>query len=85
MKILEELWYGNVEPSEYDTSPCKDALKLVCRNEDQLKASFTDVQRELFRQYVDSVQELQTIIECILFQNTFRLGAGIMLEVLGKE
>lgn len=38
MKILEELWYGNIEPSEYDTSSCKDALKVVCRNEDQLKA-----------------------------------------------
>lgn len=85
MKILEEPWYGNIEPSEYDTSSRKDALKVVCRNEDQLKASFTDLQRELFKQYVDSVQELQTIMECIIFQNSFRLGAGIMLEILEKE
>lgn len=29
MRVLEELWNGNIEPSEYDTSPCKDALQLV--------------------------------------------------------
>ena len=24
MNILEEFWCGNLEPAEYDTSPCKD-------------------------------------------------------------
>ena len=24
MKILEELWYGNIEPSEYDVSPARN-------------------------------------------------------------
>ena len=24
MRILEEFWYGNVEPTEYDTSSCKE-------------------------------------------------------------
>ena len=24
MRILEEFWYGNIEPTEYDTSSCKD-------------------------------------------------------------
>lgn len=24
MKILEEFWYGNIEPTEYDTSSCKE-------------------------------------------------------------
>ena len=39
MSILEELWYGNIEPTEYDTSPCKEykkALQLVNRNEEEL-------------------------------------------------
>lgn len=22
MNILEDFWYGNIEPSEYDTAPC---------------------------------------------------------------
>ena len=24
MRILEEFWYGNIEPTEYDTSSCKE-------------------------------------------------------------
>ncbi len=29
MKILEEFWYGNIEPTEYDTSPCKEYKELL--------------------------------------------------------
>ena len=37
MRILEEFWYGNIEPTEYDTSSCKEykkPLELICRNEE---------------------------------------------------
>ena len=42
MRILEEFWYGNIEPTEYDTSSCKEykkLLELICRNEEKLKAT----------------------------------------------
>jgi hypothetical protein len=29
MKILAEFWYGNIEPTEYDTSSCKECKKLL--------------------------------------------------------
>ncbi len=35
MKILEDFWYGNIEPTEYDTMPTKEykeLLQLICRN-----------------------------------------------------
>ena len=85
MRILEDLWYGNIEPTEYDTSPCaeyKEALQLISRNEEKLKATMTDSQRELFSRYSDSVREFQDMEECMLFQNSFRLGARMMLEVM---
>ncbi len=28
MKILEEFWYGNIEPTEYDTPPTKEYKEL---------------------------------------------------------
>ena len=31
MRILEEFWYGNIEPTEYDTSSCKEYKKLLER------------------------------------------------------
>ena len=42
MNILEELWYGNIEPAEYDIAPSKEykeILQLISRNEDMLLAS----------------------------------------------
>ena len=42
MKILEEFWYGNIEPAEYDTSSYKEykkLLELICRNEEKLQAT----------------------------------------------
>ena len=52
MRILEEFWYGNIEPTEYDTSSCKEykkLLELICRNEEKLKATMTDEQKEGLR------------------------------------
>ena len=47
MRILEEFWYGNIEPTEYDTSSNKEYKKLVeliFRNEEKLRATMTDVE-----------------------------------------
>ena len=58
MRILEEFWYGNIEPTEYDTSSCKEykkLLELICRNEEKLKLTMTDEQKELFEKYTDCV------------------------------
>lgn len=85
MRILEEFWYGNIEPTDYDSSACKEykkALRLITRNEEKLQASMTDEQKELFSRYTDVVREYQTMAECLLFQNSFKLGARMMLEVI---
>ena len=87
MRILEEFRYGNMEPMEYDSFSCeeyKDLLRLITKNEEKLQAAFSDKQREQFSRYTDCVQELQTISECLLFQSSFRLGAKMMLEVMGE-
>lgn len=57
---------------------------LITRNEERLQATMTDEQKELFAQYMDAVREYQTIAECLLFQNSFKLGARMMLEVMGE-
>ena len=85
MSILEELWYGNIEPAEYDSPPSKEykeMLQLICRNEDKLLATMTDAQKELFNRYLESVLEYQTMSELMLFQNSFKLGARLAIEVM---
>ena len=41
MRLLEEFWYGNIEPTEYDTNVCKEyreVLRMITRNEEKLQA-----------------------------------------------
>ena len=85
MNILEEFWYGNIKPTEYDTSSSKEykeLLQLISRNEEKLLATMNDEQKELFSRYTDCVREHQAMTECLLFQNSFRLGARMMVEVM---
>ena len=85
MRILEEFWYGNIEPTEYDTSSNKEYKKLVeliCRNEEKLRATMTDEQKALFDKYMECVEDLQALADCMLFQSSFKLGGRIMAEVM---
>lgn len=59
----------------------KNRLQLIIRKMQEAEP-VNDEQKELFSKYTDCVQEFQTISECLLFQNSFRLGAKIMLEVM---
>ena len=85
MRILEQLCYENIEPTEYNASPCREyreVLHLMNKNEEKLRATMTDEQKDLFSRYTDCVREFQTMTECLLFQNSFKLGARMMLEVM---
>lgn len=85
MRILENLWYGNIEPTEYGASPgqeYRELLRLVDRNETDLRAAMTDEQKELFARYLESVMEYQSLSELMLLQNSFKLGARLMVEVV---
>ena len=85
MKVLEEFWYGNLDPAEYDANASKEykeILQLISRNEEKLLATMTEDQKELFAKYTDCVREHQVMAECLLFQNSFRLGGRMMLEVM---
>ena len=42
----------------------------------------TDEQKVLFEKYTDCVREYQTITECLIFQNSFKLGDRMMFEVM---
>ena len=84
MNVLEEFWYGNLDPAEYDASPSeeyKELLQVIGRNEEKLLANMTDDQKDLFSRYQDCVREFQAMAKFLLFQNSFRLGAGMMQEV----
>ena len=83
--ILEELWYGNINPLEDSTdgkTEVKKLLNLVGRNRDKLCESMTEQQKADLAKYDDSANEMYGIIEQEVFKYAFRLGARIMLETM---
>ena len=85
MNVLEDFWYSNLDPAEYDANPSKEykeLVRLISRNEEKLLATMTEERKELFSRYTDCIREHQAMAECLLFQNSFRLGGRIMLEVM---
>ena len=48
----------------------------------KLLATMTEEQKELFTKYADCIREYQVMAECLLYQNSFRLGGRMMQEVM---
>ena len=86
--ILEELWYGNINPLEDSTdgnTEVKKLLNIVGRNRDKLCEGMTEQQKAALAKYDDSVNEMYGIIEQEVFKYGFRLGARIMMEITKDE
>ena len=83
--ILEEFWYGNIDPMEQSTGKSqavKELLKLMGRNRDQLHESMTAEQRETLEKYDDCINEMHSIMELEIFSYACRLGGRLMLATL---
>ena len=89
MNILEEFWYGNINPQEQskdNNRAIKELLNLMGRNRDRLCETMTDEQREVLEKYDDCVNEMYGLIEVEIFSYAFRLGGRLMLAtVLGED
>ena len=83
--ILEEFWYGNINPQEQSkesSQAIKELLKLMSRNRDRLHESMTAEQRETLEKYDDCANEMYSLIELKIFSYAFRLGCRLMLATL---
>ena len=83
--ILEEMWYGNLNPQEQSTEGRKETqrlLNLMGRNRDELCSTLTESQKLTLEKYDDCLNEMNSIIERDIFIHAFSLGGRIMLEVL---
>ena len=84
MDILEELWYGNITPTEYsridNNANYKEALNLVTQQQERLKATLTDEQKVLLEKLLTANEEFSIIIELDCFKVGFKLGARLTIE-----
>ena len=84
MTVLEDLWYGNVNPHEAiltDSKRYKHLLSLMGRNRDELAETLTDKQLETLEKYDEAMNELHSLAEVEAFSYGFRLGVRLMIEV----
>ena len=85
MNILEEFWYGNINPQEQskdNNRAIKELLNLMGRNRNRLQATMNAEQQELLEKYDDCVNEMYGLIETAIFAYAFRLGGRLMLTTL---
>ena len=83
--ILEEMWYGNLNPQEQSIEGRKETqrlLSLIGRNRDELCSTLTESQKLTLEKYDDCINEMNSIIERDIFIHAFSLGGKIMLEML---
>ncbi len=76
--IIEELYYGSIEPQELSSElsdKLKKKLNTLTEKEEQLTTKLTDEDKEMFIDYVNTYNEFLSISNSDSFISGFRLGA----------
>ncbi|MBO4868986.1 MAG: hypothetical protein J5585_04680 [Clostridia bacterium] len=87
MTLLEDLWYGNIDPHEAiltGSKRYKHLLSLMARNRDELNETLTDKQSDVLEKYDSALNEMHALAEVEAFSYGFRLGVRLMIEAEGK-
>ena len=61
---------------------CQKLKVLADRNEDLLRESLSDEQRELLEKLIETVTDISSISERDMFIAGFRLGMKLMMDVM---
>ena len=83
MTMLEDLWYGNINPHEtFLNGNCrfKHLLSLMGRNRDNLSDTLTEQQKETLAKYDDAVNEMHSLAEPAAFRSGISLGVRLVME-----
>ena len=82
MSILEELWYGNINPSEdRDISDEeKKLVELMARHQEYLTSKLKGKELDEYKKYVECVDEYTSLVE----SQAFEIGFKIAVELLVK-
>ena len=85
MLILEDLYLGDVRPSERSfrrNSQYAKALDDLVKAGDALTDTLTEKQKEMFEDYMTAQRDVNVLTDCETFIYAFRLAAKIMIDVL---
>ena len=86
MSILDELYYGNIDPHTRQVQPDTQLGKmraLLVHNENKMRAMLNEEQKDWFERCKELDGEISELQEREMFANGFCLAVKIMAEVMG--
>ena len=86
--IIEELFYGNLEPQELTTEltpRLKKKLSELVKKEEELTDMLPEKEKELFANYVNAHNEFSSISISDGFVSGFRFGARFAYDTFVKR
>ena len=86
--ILEKLFCGNICPNTDCRNTDKETKQLmgyIADHYDNLLSTLNEQQKEILEKFDDCYNELIDINEREIFSYAFKLGARLMLSVIGEE
>ena len=88
MSTIQDLYYGRISPYEMSISATPEYQKLKAladNNEDMLRKTLSDEQKELLEKLTECITDISSISERDMFIAGFRLGAKLMINVTKDE
>ena len=85
MKTLEDLYYGNIIPFQHSLkqgSTYSEVSGYIDRHKNDLLATITEQQKEIFEKLTDCESELCGMNERQAFAEGFKLAARLLIEVM---
>ena len=88
MNTIQDLYYGRISPYEMSISTTSEYQKLkalAAKNENLLRETLSDEQKELLDKLTESITDISSISERDMFIAGFRLGVKLMIDVMKDE
>ena len=88
MKVIEELWYGNLKMCEREVpkdSPLRKSMNQASKAEEKLAEMINEEQRKMLETLLDKHLTLTADLERDAFKTGVRFGARMMMEILGAD
>ena len=79
MNTIQDLYYGRISPYEMKLKALAD------KNEDLLRETLSDEQKELLDKLTECITDISSISERDMFIAGFRLGVKLMIDVMKDE
>lgn len=82
MSALQDLWYGNLRPSENReiSKEEKNLIESMAMQQESLFASLKDNDLKIFKEYIEYNEKYTSLVERQAFEIGFKLAVKLLTE-----